>query len=93
MTGYILYMYQKYEMVYTLVYVYILINEISLTGLLFWNIIVHVIVNVQFMAERERENLDLKKNHIVIFPLHIYQWSFFWTCSMELANILPDEGI
>lgn len=61
MTWYILYMYQKYEMVYTLVYVYILINEISLTGLLFWNIIVHVIVNVQFMAERERENLDFKK--------------------------------
>lgn len=55
MAWYILYMYQKYEMVYTLVYVYILINEISLTGLLFWNIIVHVIVNVQFMAQRERE--------------------------------------
>lgn len=58
---YILYMYQKYEMVYTLVYVCILINEISLTGLLFWNIIVHVIVNVQFMAQRERENLNFKK--------------------------------
>lgn len=44
-------------------------------------------------SERERENFDFKKNHIVIFPLHIYQWSVFLTCSMELANILPDEGI
>lgn len=30
MTWYILYMYQKYDMVYTLVYIYILIYEISL---------------------------------------------------------------
>lgn len=68
MTWYILYMYQKYEMVYTLVYVYILINEISLTGLLFWNIIVHVIVNVQFMAQRERERelRFLKKSYCYI---------------------------
>lgn len=70
-------MYQKYEMVYTLVYVYILINEISLTA---WVVILkyNCTCNCECTIygserKRERENLDLKKNHIVIFPLHIYQ--------------------